>query len=196
MHAECETCEIQRRQWQQRTLLSSVTSTASIPMLISTSDSNSVRAFADARKHFGHWQLSLSQVNGYWLWPPSSHSTSTSLSSLRARTCLTAWRPWGVDEEPSVCCPRSCTDGREKNRGPAAWTGKRQALRAWQAIAEVLLCRAGQTKRENLLIHIFEWLPRLVSQRRLQICRKRETKVRLSCTSVRWCIKKKIWTIN
>lgn len=146
--------------WSQwPTLLSLVTSTMSTPVWMSRSDINSFRAWADCSVHSGHWQLSLSQVKGYRLWPPSSHSTSTSLSSPRARTCLIEWPATGREADPSVCCPRSCTKVRRAGSGLAACPGLRQAFRARQVMAEVLLCRAGRAKRENVLNHIFEWFP-------------------------------------
>lgn len=46
------------------TLLLSVIWTVSTPVWISRSESNKLRASADCSVHSGHWQLSLSQVNG------------------------------------------------------------------------------------------------------------------------------------
>lgn len=129
--------------------------TASTPVLISRLDNNSFRACAESRVHSGHWQLSLSQVKGYKLQPPSSHSTSTTLSSFRARTDLTGWCTWGWETELRVCCPRRCSDGRGEGSGAWVHSGPRGVLRGREATPHTLLCTAGEAKREKTRVHIF-----------------------------------------
>ncbi|TNN44521.1 hypothetical protein EYF80_045297 [Liparis tanakae] len=100
----------------------------------------------DSRVHSGHGQLSLSQVKGYRLRPPSFHSTSTMRSSCRARTLLAERGAAGREAELRVR-----REVRQAGRGNAARPGLRQTLRGRHAIAEVLLCRA---RRRNTLVHI------------------------------------------